>query len=265
MKIYIAVDSEGQACVVRDQRGPNGTYGTWQADLIRRQATREAAAAVEGAREAGATAILVHDCGFIRNASPIGQVLHYEDLPRGVRIALGGAPIKRVADASFDAAFLLGHHAMAGVEDGVMAHTFSSVSVKGMWLNGRPIGEIGIEALQLGVFDIPVAMVSGDEAGCREACDFLGDIEVAAVKRGLAAHQAVSMHPQDACDLIRGKAAQALRRLADFKPFGMAPPYELRVECYTEEQARARAERKRGELVDSTTYVIRTDSPLDLI
>ena len=265
MKVYIAVDSEGQACVVRDQRGPDGTYGTWQADLIRRQATREAAAAVEGAREAGATEIVVHDCGFIRNASPIGQVLHYEDLPRGVRIALGEARLRQVVDSSCDAAFLLGHHAMAGVEDGVLAHTFSSVSVKGMWLNGRPVGEIGIEALQLGVFDIPVVMVASDEAGCREAREWLGNVELAPVKKGLSTHAAISMHPEDACDLIRDKAAQGLRRFADFSPFRIDPPYELRVECYTEEQARTRAARVHGDLTDATTYVVRTDDPLALI
>ena len=29
-----------------------------------------------------------------------------------------------------------------------------------------------------------------------------------------------------------------MRRLEDFKPFRMEPPFELRVDCYTEEQAR---------------------------
>ena len=53
MKVYIAVDSEGEACVVRERRA-DGTYGTWQAEFIREQATREAAAAVEGARDGGA-------------------------------------------------------------------------------------------------------------------------------------------------------------------------------------------------------------------
>ena len=263
MKVYIAVDTEGQACVVRE-KGPGGRWGTWQAEFIREQATREAAAAVEGARAAGATEILVHDGGFIRDHGPIGLTLHYDQLPRGVRIALGLNPMKTVVDESFDAAFLLGHHAMAGVQDGVMAHTFSYVTVKRMILNGGVIGEIGIEALQLGAFGIPVVLVSADEAGCREAREWLGGVEVAPVKRGLATHSAISLHPADACDLIRERATAALRRLDDFKPFRMEPPFELRVECHTEEQARTRAARINGEMVDDASYVIRTDDPLDL-
>ena len=265
MKVYISVDSEGQACVVRDKRGPNGTYGTWQAELIRRQATREAAAAVEGVRDAGADDILVHDCGFIRNAGgPAGQVLYYEDLPRGVRIALGGVSIAQAAGSNVAAALLLGGHAMAGVADGVMAHTYSSVSIERVWLNDREIGEIGIQALQLGALDIPVVMVAGDEAGCREAREWLGDIETAVVKRGISTHAAISLHPADACELIRAKAALALQRLKDFTPFSMAPPYELRIECVSEDAARQRAERMGGEMAGPRVLLKRCDSALDL-
>jgi len=262
MKVYIGVDSEGSACVVRE-RDSRTVYGTWQAEYIRKRATEEAAAAAEGAREAGATDIVVHDIGFIRGASPVGLVLHYDDLPRGIRIGLGGAPIKEVIDSSFDAAMLIGHHAMAGVEEGVMAHTFSSVSIENMWLNGRRIGEIGVESLQIGAFDVPVAMVSADEAGCKEAQEWLGDVEVAATKRGLSTHHAISLHPADACDLIRGKARAALGRLGDFEPFRLPPPFELRTDCYTGEQARSRAAKKGGVLVGPKSFVVRTDTPLD--
>ena len=205
MKLYIAVDTEGEACITRESSA-TAAYGTFQADYLRTVATREAAAAVEGAREAGADDIVVHDSGFIRGVTPIGMVLRYDELPRGIRIAMGRAFMKAVAAEGFDAAFLLGHHAMADTPGGVMAHTFSPVTIKGMALNGRPIGEIGVEALQLGALGIPVVLVTADEAGCREARDLLGDIELAPVKRGLGLHAAVSMHPDDACDLIRRKA-----------------------------------------------------------
>ena len=264
MKVYIAGDSEGSACVV-GQAGEQNGYGTWQAEYIRRRATAEAAAAVEGAREAGATEILVHDVGFIRGSSPGGLVLHYDDLPPGIHIALGGAPIKHVIDSRFDAAMLLGHHAMAGTADGVMAHTFSSVTIEKMVLNGQAIGEIGIEALQIGHFGVPVVMVSADEAGCREAQAWLGEIELAPTKQGLGPHWAISRHPADAAALIRARARTALERLDDFAPLTMDPPYELWTHCYTEEQARARAEIKGGEFVPPRSYVIRTDSCLDFI
>ena len=91
MKVYIGTDSEGQACVTREE-DPKNVYGPWQADYIRKRATQETTAAIEGAREAGATEIVVQDIGFIRGVSPGGLILHYDELPRGIRIGLGGAP-----------------------------------------------------------------------------------------------------------------------------------------------------------------------------
>jgi D-amino peptidase len=192
--------------------------------------------------------------------------MYYDDLPRGIRIALGGAQVREVASQEhFDAAFLIAHHAMAGVADGVMAHTFSSASIERMTLNGRPIGEIGLESLQLGALGIPVVMVSGDEAGCREAREWLGHIELAPVKKGLATHKAVSLHPKDACDLIREKARRALERLEEFSPLTMDGPFELRVDCFTGQQAVGRAQRRpESQRVGPRSIVRTADSVLDV-
>ena len=196
--------------------------------------------------------------------SPAGLILHYDELPRGIRIGLGGVPLHLVVDASFDAVILLGHHAMAGAEDGVMAHTFSSLEIENMWLNGRRIGEIGMEALIFGSFGVPVVMVSADEAGCLEAQEWLGDVEVASVKKGLGPHWAISLHPADADDLIREKVSTALHRLSDFKPLAIAPPLELQVDCYTEEQVQRRIGlESEVTRIGPKTFVIRADSVID--
>lgn len=258
MKVYIQVDSEGEACVVRE-KDPVNVYGPWQGEFIRKQATKEAKAVVEGAREAGANDILVHDGGFIRGVTPLSLILHYDELPRGIRIALGGTPIREVADSSYDAAILIGHHAMAGTENGVMAHTFSCKTIENMWLNGKPIGEIAIEALVYGSFGIPVVMVSADDAGCREAEEWLGRVETASTKKGLSTHSAVSLHPDDACELIYRKTKSALGRLEEFKPFILDPPFELQTDCFTEEQAVDRCRKKGGIMIGSRSYVVKTD------
>ena len=263
MKVYIAVDSEGQACITREAT-ETAAYGTFQAEYNRAMATREAAAAVEGARQAGADDILVVDSGFVRGVTPIGMTLLYDELPRGIRIALGGTPMKEVAAEGFDAGFLLGHHAMAGTPGGVMAHTFSAVTIKRFTLNGKPIGEIGIEALQLGAFGIPLVLVTADEAGCREAGQLLGNIELAAVKKGLGMHSAISMHPADACELITRKAKRAIERRNEIDPFRMTGPFELLVECFTAEQAKTWSEKLGAEMVDATSCIVRTDNPLAL-
>lgn len=262
MKILVSCDSEGEACLT-GEKDPVTVYGTWQAGWIRRQATAEIAAAVEAAKEAGADEILVHDGGYIRGATPPIFVLQYEYLPQGIQIAMGGVPFNSVLDRSFDGALMIGRHAMAGVVDGVMAHTYSAADIQDMWLNGRRIGEIGINAIQLGRYGIPIIMLSADEAGCREALEWLGDVELAPVKRGFSRHSAVSMQPDDACDLIRAKVKAAMSRIRDFKPYVLPPPYELRVDCYTEEMARFRAQRPGATLVGPRSFLIRTDNPAD--
>lgn len=264
MKVYILVDSEGQAAITREQ-DPVKVYGPWQADYNRRRATDETKACVEGALAAGAAEILVHDCGFIRGVSPGGLLLYYDELPRGIKIAMGGAAMHKVlATDTFDAVIFLGHHAMSGTPNAVMPHTFSASEVENMWLNGKKIGEIAVEALQFGVFNVPVAMVSADEAGCNEAKEWLGDVEVAPTKKGLGRHQAISLHPKDADELIRRKTIAALKRVKDFKPYRMPGPLELRVDCYMEDQADLRAKMPLTERIGPKSVRIRTQNPLEL-
>ena len=211
MKLYICVDSEGQGAITRE-KDPVSVYGPWQAEYNRRRATDETIACVEAARDAGADEIIVHDCGFIRGVTPGGLTLHYDQLPRGIKIVMGGASLLSVIDETFDGIILLGHHAMAGTPNGVMAHTFSSAEIADMRLNERSIGEIAMEALQFGSVGVPVIMVSGDDKACNEAVEWLGHIETAPVKNGLGTHQALSLHPRDADDLIRDKTVAAIGR-----------------------------------------------------
>ncbi len=262
MKIYICVDSEGQGAITRE-KDPENVYGPWQAEYNHKRATDETIACVEAAREAGANEIIVHDCGFIRGSSPGGLPLYCDELPRGIKIVMGGAGLLCVIDENFDGVILLGHHAMAGTENGVMAHTFSSAEIADMRLNGRSIGEIAVEALQFGKVGVPVIMVSGDDKTCSEAQQWLGDVEVAPVKQGLGNHQALSLHPKDADDLIREKTVAAVKRVGDFEPFVMTPPYELEVDLFTEDMARHRATLPLTEQTGPQTVVLRTDDVFD--
>ena len=88
-------------------------------------------------------------------------------------------------DSTFDAAILLGYHASTLNPDGVRAHTMSSGSLAGIWLNERPMPEAGISAAIAGHFGVPVIMVSGDDAAVAETQDVLGDIEGAVLKWAL--------------------------------------------------------------------------------
>ena len=67
-------------------------------------------------------------------------------------------------DASFDMALLIGYHAMAGTAEAVMDHTYASSCIYAIRINGEAMGEVGINAFLAGVFGVPIALISGDEA-----------------------------------------------------------------------------------------------------
>jgi D-amino peptidase len=120
LKVYISVDMEGIAGVVTgDQLGPSGfEYGR-----AREFMTAEALAAIAGAREAGATEIVVSD------SHGNGESLLIDQFPDDVRIVRSWPrPLMMMEgiDSTFSAAIFIGYHASTTSPAGVRAHTISS-------------------------------------------------------------------------------------------------------------------------------------------
>jgi D-amino peptidase len=117
LKVFISVDMEGIAGVVTaDQLGPGG----FEYERFRKFMTDEALAAVKGAREAGATELVVAD------SHGNGESLLIEQFPQDVRIVRSwprhGAMMAGL-DSSFAAALFVGYHASTTNPNGVRAHT----------------------------------------------------------------------------------------------------------------------------------------------
>lgn len=214
MKIVIEQDMEGVAGVtdwasVLKQSG--------RIDVATRLMTDEVNAAVEGALQAGVTQVIAME------AHPF----EYERLHPKAQLFQGSMLEQPVAA---DALFFVGRHAMSGVQDGVLNHTGSSKSIREVTVNGRPFGELGLVAALFGASGVPTALVTGDEAACREARDFFADVETVAVKKGFGCHQAMSLSHEEACARIREGAARAVGRVADFRPFEVPGEVTLVVE-----------------------------------
>ena len=221
LKVYISADMEGIAGVVSgDQLSPAGfEYGRFREFM-----TAEVLAAIAGAREAGATEILVSD------SHGNGQNLLIEQLPNDVRVIRSWPrPLMMMEgiDSSFHAAVFIGYHAATTNPVGVRAHTISSANLAAVALNGTAMPEAGINAAIAGRFGVPVVMISGDDAAVEEARRLLGDVEGAVVKRAISFHSAATMTPKAAQDLVRQKVAAALARRGDFKPYVVRPPINL--------------------------------------
>lgn len=223
LKVHISVDMEGVAgAVTGDQLGPTGfEYGRFREFM-----TREANAAIEAARAAGATEIVVAD------AHGNGENLLIEQLPSDVRVIRSWPRrLGMVAgiDDKVDAAIFIGYHAGTNNPTGVRAHTFSSATLSRVALNGANVTEGSWNAAIAGQFGVPVIMMSGDDAAIAEVRAAVGNIEAAETKRSLGFHSALTLTPQASVDLIRQRVQAAFGRLSDFKPLKVQTPVTVDV------------------------------------
>jgi D-amino peptidase len=218
IRVFISVDLEGVAgAVTPEQLGPGG----FEYNRFREFMTAETLAAIEGAREAGATHFVVAD------AHGNGQNLLIERFPDDVEIIRSWPrPLGMMegVDETFHAAFFIGYHAAATNPEGVRAHTFSSANYAAVELNGRPVPEGGFNAAIAGHFGVPVALVTGDDATVQEMRDLLGDVEGVVVKAALGFHSARTLTPAAAQARIREGARRAIERLGDFRPHVLDGP-----------------------------------------
>ena len=251
MKVYIVQDMEGVSGIVRKE-GDLKEEGADRHREARLLMTLEINAAVEGALEGGATEVRVHEAHRF-----ILSELHPEaELVMGYRNFL--------LDDSFSAMFIVGQHARARTMNAVMAHSWSSKSIREMSLNGILMGEIGLTAVYAGCYGVPVALVTGDRAATEEARELLGDIETAAVKEGFGLNAALCMPFQKARDLIRQKARAAMGRCGEIAPYVLQPPIEFRTEFHSPAVAE-RCELFPGvKRLDATTVSYTADDYMDI-
>ena len=135
-----------------------------------------------------------------------------------------------IVDETYFGTFFIGAHAMAGTLNGFLDHTQSSESIYNYYVNGRKMGELGQWAMVCAHYDVPMIMVSGDEAAVREATEFFGDIETACVKKGISRSVARLVPVDEAVERIR-QAAKAAVEKSDKKPaFKPTLPMEIKIE-----------------------------------
>lgn len=227
MRVFICTDFEGiSGITLPAQVRPSGGVLYQQGRLL---LMGDINAAVQGCLDAGATTVRVLDGhGFPLNVVP-------EEMHPGAEFICGrGWSLEGDIYEGFDAALLVGYHAMNRTPDGVLYHTQNSRMDCRYWYNDREFGEIGQSALRYGHFGIPVVMVTGDVAACREAREFLGEeIVTVAVKRGLGREACCMIPPARAQEMIRAGVVEALQRPRP-EPFTLELPIRGRLECLTE-------------------------------
>ena len=225
MKIYISSDMEGSTGVVSaaqvDCSKPQYGFG-------RAMQAADVAAAVKAALDSGAECVVVNDSHCTMTNLDIAK------FGGEVRLITGAPKLLGMAEGArgCDAAIFLGYHAMAGTEKAVLDHTFDQHTIYGLAVNGRKMGETGVNALLCGALGVPVIMASGDDALCMEAESLLGPrLVTCSVKEGLGRAAALCLTPESSAELLYSGVRRAMERLkkGEFTPFTAASPYLLEV------------------------------------
>ena len=223
LKVYISADMEGVAGVVSgDQLGP----AAFEYERFRGFMTAEVLAAIQGARDAGATTIVVSD------SHGNGENILIERLPDDVTLVRSWPrPLMMMQgiDSTFSAVVFIGYHASTNSLTGVRAHTISSANLTSVELNGVAMPEAGVNAAIAGAFGVPVVAISGDESAVSEAQKLIGNMAGAVVKQSIGFHSAASMTPAAAQALIRSRVRAGIERRAQLKPFVLSTPVRLDV------------------------------------
>lgn len=225
LKVYISADMEGITGVASaDQLGP----AAFEYQRAREWMTGDVLAAIQGARDAGATEFVISD------SHGNGQSLLIDRLPTDVPIRIVRSfprPLGMMEgiDSTFGAVIFVGYHTSTSSLTGVRAHTISSALLTRIALNGVAQSEAGINAAIAAHFGVPVVMITGDDQIVAETKERLGSIEGVAVKRAIGFHSVETMIPSAGAELIRQHAKIALQRRAEMKPYTMKRPVAVEV------------------------------------
>jgi D-amino peptidase len=233
MKVYISVDMEGIAGISHSRPTERGDEGYPAAVSLM---VGEANAAIAGAFDGGATEVLVNDShGDMYNLTP-------DDLdPRAVLLQ-GQKPWSMVAgagpDRGFEVALFVGYHARAGHPIGTIAHTYSGAPTL-TTLQGKPVGEAGINALPLAAWGVPIGLVCGDDQVAAETEAWFPWAERVVVKSAVSRRAAASVHPSVARERVRAGAQRAVERAAagEMRVLDVGRPVRLEAEYSTAAQA----------------------------
>ncbi|MFW6257522.1 MAG: M55 family metallopeptidase [Prolixibacteraceae bacterium] len=231
LKIYVNTDLEGISGVfnfkqTREKGSPENLKACeyFMDDL---------AAVIKGLRDGGATEIVVLDGHGNQAVVPhlmAPGATYITGRPRP------GAGALTLLDSTFDAMIMIGFHAMNGTPDGVLHHTQSSRTEHKYWYDGVECGELVQNAVIAGYYDVPLVMVTGDDATCREAKHFFGEECVTvSTKKGLA-RESAQLHPfEETRKALYEGAKQALKAIPKCKPYKLEFPVQGKMQYQVKE------------------------------
>lgn len=247
-RIYISVDMEGIWGVVHSNQVSTDSP---EYSAARRWMVEDVNAVINGLFEAGVQEIVVNDShGSMRN------ILAHELNPKVSLISGSPKPLSMMEglNGSFSGVIFIGYHAQAGSPASILDHTISGAAVYSIKINGEEMPELGINAAIAGYYRVPVIMLSGDAETCRQAKRILGEnLVTVPVKEGFGRTAAQLLPREIALKKLVEGAKEAVAKLATFKPYLPASPYDFELCLHNSNQAELGAMIPQVKRVDART------------
>jgi D-aminopeptidase len=239
MNVFIDTDLEGISGIdnisqVTDTESPSYRFSLERLML-------DVNAAIAGAFDGGADTVYVND-GHGTGINFIDEMLD----SRAIKS-------KKMNFNNIQAIMQVGVHAMAGTLNAFLDHTQSSLAWHDYIVNGRKCGEIAQCAIYGGAYDIPCVMVSGDEAACVEAKQFLGDIECAVVKYAVGRNNAKLVDLDEALVKIYNAAKNGMSLVGKIRPYKPLMPMEVILELNRSDYCDMKMNSSDVERIDART------------
>lgn len=240
--IFVITDAEGVAGICRqEQAEPRDPE-------LRQLLTGEINAAVEGFLEGGAEEVVVWD-GHDGSQTLSALTIH----PRA-KLIIGGLGVTMTMERGYAGLAFIGQHSMANTRGGIMAHSYSSLGIQNLRLNGKPVGEIETRVALAGWFGVPVILLTGDDAAVRELREIVPDAELVSVKEGLGRYSCITLSAEAAREAIRAAARRAMSKIGKIRPYRIEGPVTIEVEYTTRNSLPIDAALRAGaEVVDDRT------------
>ena len=251
--VFLITDAEGVGGVCRqDQTEPKDSE-------MRQLLTGEINAAVEGFLAGGADEVVVWD------GHDGSQTLSTLTIHPKAKLLMGAVSASMLMERRWTAVAYVGQHSKANVKGGIMAHSYSSLGIQVMKLNGKPVGEIDMIAALAGQFGTPTIFLSGDKAAADELHEIVPQAEVAVVKEGLGRYTCISLSAQSAREIIREGAKKSMALIGKVEPYRVTGPATLEIQFTTRNTLGPDTELRTGaEVIDSQTVRYRGKDVLEV-
>ena len=223
MKLFLSTDFEGVSGIVAWEQIIEGNSEYEQG---RRLLTNEVNAVISGALEGGAKEFVINDSHhYMRNLHP------QELLGKATLITGKHKPMYMMEglDSSFDGICFVGYHGSIGAQQAVLSHTYNPAAIWEVRINGDVVGESAINALVATHYNVPIILISGDEATVQEAQNIAPNAEKVIVKQSLGRFAAAHIHPTVACEMLQKGASRAVRHVKEMHSPVFTRPVSLEV------------------------------------